>query len=238
MDLQDRTVVVVGGARGIGRAVAQRAHAAGARVVLAARDPARLEEAAATMGEGVCMHVADATREEDVVALMEAVGSFDHLVSTTNRRAGGRVTELQVADVQEAMAAKLLAPLLLAKHAASRVARDGSLTFFSGYLAWRPAAGSTVQSLVNGGLAAFTSALAVELGPVRVNAIAPGTIDSDAWASMEPAQRQAMLEGFAQRAPVGAVGQLEDVVDATMMVMTNRFVSGSVVHVDGGARFT
>lgn len=237
MDLNGKTVVIVGGGSGIGRAIAERASARGARLVLVGRGRERLEAAAAALPGPAEAIVADVTDEDQVAALFERLGTFDHLLSTANRSAGGRVTDLAVADVSEAFGAKLLAPLLLAKHGSPRIAADGSITFFSGYVAWRPAPGGTVQALVNGGLAAFAQALAVELAPVRVNAIAPGLVDSGAWDGMEESARERLFAGYAERAPAGRVGDPGDVAELALLAMTNRALDAAVVLADGGARF-
>ena len=203
--LDARTVLIVGGGSGIGRRIAEQAAAGGARIVLAGRDRERLATVAATLPKGADVHEADVSNEDDVARLLDAVGSFDHLVSTANRAAPGHVTELRREDVEEAFGAKLLAPLLLAKHGASRVAADGSFTFFSGFVAWRPSAGGTVQALVNGGLAHLTQALAVELAPVRVNAVAPGVVDSGVWDGMDPARRDGSSRASRRaRSPAGS----------------------------------
>ncbi len=236
MDLSGRTVVVVGGGSGIGRAIAEKSVGLGARVVLAGRGAERLERAAQELGGEVSAHAADVTREADVAALMESVGRFDHLVSSANRPAGGAVSELAHDDVIAALSTKLVAPLLLAKHGGSRVSADGSFTFFSGFLGWRPSPGGTVQALVNGGLAHLAQALAVELAPVRVNAISPGVVGSDVWDSMEPEARAGVFSGFEQRALTGRIGAVGDVADIALLAMTNASINATVLHADGGAR--
>jgi NAD(P)-dependent dehydrogenase (short-subunit alcohol dehydrogenase family) len=234
--LEGKKVVVVGAGSGIGRSVALAAVAAGAQVTIAGRTRASLEETAAQTGEHVDIRVADASIEEQTAALLEAVGSFDHLVSTIGQSVTGAVHTLTAADVSRAMAGKLWAPFFIVKHGAPRISPDGSFTFFSGIRASRPTPRTSITTLVNGGLEAFARAMAVELAPVRVNVISPGIVDSGAfWGRLTDAERERMFADFAVRAPARRVGTPADQASAVLFAITNPFVTGTVLAVDGGA---
>nr|WP_238426397.1 SDR family oxidoreductase [Streptomyces adustus] len=176
----------------------------------------------------------DITDEESIAALAERAGAFDHLVSTAAVPANGPLAELELGAVQRAFAAKVIGPLLLAKHIADQVRDGGSFTFFSGFVGWRPAPGRTVMATANGALAHLVQALAVEIAPVRVNAISPGIVDSGAWDKLD--NEQAFLRDVAESNLTRRVGAVDDLVQAVPFTITNPFVTGTVVHVDGGAR--
>ena len=113
--------------------------------------------------------------------------------------------------------------------------RDGgSYVFFSGQAAWKPAPGSVITSTVNGGLAFLVRALAVELAPLRVNAVAPGLVDSGALDALGDANKAEIIAAASERNPVGRAGTPSDIVDATMLLLTNGYMTGTVLHVDGG----
>lgn len=235
-DLTGRRVVVIGAGSGIGRALAVRAAQAGAELVLAGRRTQQLDQTAGELPGSPRVHQVDLADEDSVAALARAVGEFDHLVSTANGAATGPVRDLDPADVRRALDAKITGPLLLAKHTADRIAPDGSLTFFSGYAAWRPAPGRVVMATANGALAFLVPALAVELAPVRVNAISPGVVDSGVWDGLG-ARKDEFLTGVAERNPVRRVGTPDDLAQAALHLMTSGFTTGTVLHVDGGGRF-
>jgi NAD(P)-dependent dehydrogenase (short-subunit alcohol dehydrogenase family) len=112
---------------------------------------------------------------------------------------------------------------------------EGSFAFFSGIRAARPAAGTSITSLVNGGLEAFAKAMAVELGPVRVNVISPGIVDSGPfWERLGAEGREKLFADFAQKSPARRVGKPEDLAAAALFAITNPFLTGSVLAVDGG----
>ncbi|MER5864988.1 SDR family oxidoreductase [Kitasatospora sp. NPDC002040] len=233
--LDGRRLVVVGAGSRIGRALARTASAAGAELVLAGPDAARLHATAAELAGPALVQPVDLADEASIAALAERVGPFDHLVSTAAMPANGPVATLELAAVQRAFAAKVIGPLLLAKHLAGQVNEGGSFTFFSGVAAWRPAPERVVMATTNGALAFLVEALAVELAPVRVNAVSPGIVDSGAWDGLA-GRKDAFLDGVAARNPARRVGTPDDLVDAVLYALGNPFVTGTVLHVDGGHR--
>lgn len=220
--LVGKRMLVVGGARGIGAEIARRAQAEGARVVVAARE-----------GGDVRIDVGD---EATVAAAAAFLGGFDHVVSTASAPHDVPVAELDHGQVVAAFGAKVLGPLLLAKHFAPLMPDGGSFLFFSGVVGWRPQPGSVVKGVTNAALSALVTHLAVELGPLRVNAVAPGITDSGAWDRLPDDRRAALYSGAAAGSPLGRIGTLDDVADAALWLLTAGWVTGETVHVDGGTR--
>lgn len=218
-------LVVIGGSSGIGLAVARTAVAAGWDVTVASRDPGRAEIAA----EAVELDVTDAAAVREFFA---SLGPVDHLVSSTVARAGGPVKELDLDAARRAFETKLWGPLAAVQAADVRT----SIVLLSGAAASTPMRGGAATAAVNGAVEALVRTLAVELAPVRVNAVSPGIIDTPTWASMPDDQRDAMFSRLAGALPVGRVGSSEDVADAIWHLLTNGFVTGTVLHVDGGHR--
>jgi NAD(P)-dependent dehydrogenase (short-subunit alcohol dehydrogenase family) len=179
----------------------------------------------------------DLDDESCVAAALTDAGPLDHVVSTAGAAANGPVSDLDIGAVDRAVRAKLGGAILLAKHAAPRLPDHGSLTFFSGFVAWRPRSGQAVMAMTNGGLAHLAPALAVELAPRRVNVISPGVVDTGLWDGLGP-DREAFFERTAETTPARRVGRPRDVARAVLLAMTNTFITGSVLHVDGGARWT
>lgn len=235
MQLEGKKVVIVGAGSGIGRFLAHAASEAGAFVVLAGRRKETLDATGALLGGPWRSYPLDAAVEEEVAAFFHEVGHFDHLVSTASQGIAGPIAKLDAHAIGRAFTAKLWAPIFLTKHGAPRIAADGSFTFFSGIRAARPGAGTSITSLVNGGLEAFARAMAVELGPVRVNVISPGIVDSGPfWERLGPEGREKLFNDFAQKSPARRVGQPEDVAAAALFALANPFLTGTVLAVDGG----
>lgn len=240
MNLQHAKILIVGGSSGMGLALARRCLAAGATVTIAGRSAERLQAAQATLQASAALHAAevDIADEAQVAALFERIGPLDHIVSTAAdiRGAYQWLPALELADAQRVVDSKFFGPLLLAKHGAPRLAAQGSLTFTSGVAAYRPAARGSVVAAINAALEGLVRALAVELAPLRVNAVSPGWVDTPIWADVAGDAKDATLAAMAERLPVGRVGQPADIADAIAFLMGNGFTTGTVLHVEGGHR--
>ncbi|GAA2786967.1 SDR family oxidoreductase [Crossiella cryophila] len=229
--------MVIGAGSGIGKAIAHSLAKAGADLLLAGRDPGALERTAVELAPyagSVDTQPVDLAEEGSVTGLALRAGRVDHVISTASAAANGPVSTMDFTAVRTALAAKVIGPLLLAKHLAERIDPAGSMLFFSGVIAWRPAPGRSVMAATNGALAHLVEALALELAPVRVNAISPGIVDSGAWDALP--DKDGFLAGVAAKNPARRVGTPADLAEAALFTLTNRFVTGSVVHVDGGGR--
>jgi NAD(P)-dependent dehydrogenase (short-subunit alcohol dehydrogenase family) len=110
------------------------------------------------------------------------------------------------------------------------------MTFISGIAAYRPAARGSVVAAVNAALEGLVRALAVELAPIRVNAVSPGWVDTTIWTQVAGDRKAEMLAAMAERLPVGRVGQPEDIADAISFLIGNGFSTGTTLHVEGGHR--
>ncbi|MFJ8854957.1 SDR family oxidoreductase [Streptomyces sp. NPDC102437] len=233
--LGGQRLVIVGAGSRTGRLLAQAASVAGADLVLAGPDPRKLEWTAGELADPAEVVPVDLADEASIAALAKRVGRFDHLVSTAAMPANGPVAELDLTDVQRAFAAKVIGPLLLAKHLACQARESGSFTFFSGVAAWRPSPARTVMATTNGALAFLVQALAVEIAPVRVNAVSPGIVDTGSWDGLG-ADKEAFLRTIAERNPARRVGTPDDLIKAVLYAIDNPYVTGTVLHVDGGGR--
>ncbi|MEU5049115.1 SDR family oxidoreductase [Streptomyces sp. NPDC021096] len=233
--LDAKRLVIVGAGSRVGRRLAQTASAAGAELVLAGPDTARLQATAATLSGPALIQHTDLADEDSIAELAARAGSFDHLVSTAAMPANGPVAQLEIAAVQRAFAAKVFGPLLLAKHLAAQAGEGGSFTFFSGVAAWRPMPERVVTATTNGALAFLVEALAVELAPLRVNAVSPGIVDSGAWDGLGEG-KQDFLRQVGERNPARRTGTPDDLIRAVLYALASPFVTGTVLHVDGGGR--
>lgn len=234
--LEGRTVLVIGRASGIARAVALAARAEGAEVVVAGRDPDKL--AAAYEGEEVRAEHVDVTVDESIEALASRLGSLDHLVTTASARARGLLPELERDALRQSFDTKVIGPVMLAKHFAPRFTEGGSFTLFSGVAAFKPAVGYLGVAITNGAADFLARSLALELAPVRVNAISPGVIDTGIWDALGEEGKQQYFEHFRTHNPARRIGTAEDIADAVLFVMTNPFLTGVTLRVDGGEPLT
>jgi NAD(P)-dependent dehydrogenase (short-subunit alcohol dehydrogenase family) len=235
MTLKNQRVVVVGGTSGIGLATARGAAALGADVVVTGRDERKLSAAADALGEGATAARVDAAEREQLEAFFRELGRLDHLVLAVGGAAGaGPAASLDLADLRAGFDGKFW-PQLASLQAALPVTQPhGSITFVSAASAGSPAPGAAGLAAINGALEAMIPTLAVELKPIRVNAVSPGVIDTPWWDGVPEDDRSALFAQYAAAAPVGRIGTPDDVAQAIVSLITNGFVTGTVVTVDGG----
>jgi NAD(P)-dependent dehydrogenase (short-subunit alcohol dehydrogenase family) len=233
-------IVIVGGSSGMGLALAQKLLAAQAEVTIVGRSADRLRSAVERLGETRLLRtvVADVTSEDQVRDLFASIQALDHIVTTAADIAGvyELLPNMDIATARRVLDSKIIGPLLLAKHGAPRLASNGSITFTSGIAAYRPAARGSVVAAANGALESLAYALAIELAPIRVNVVSPGWTDTPIWEFVAGERKSAVLDAMARRLPAGRIGQPEDVAAAIVSLMQNSFITGTVLHVDGGQR--
>lgn len=230
--LKNRTVLVVGRGSGIAKAVTEAVRAAGATVVVAGRDERAL--AAAYDDPGVTAAAVDLTDETSVAALAGRLGRVDHVVSTASARARGAVGDLDHDTVLRSFDVKVLGPLLLARHFAPRMPEDGSFVLFSGSSARKPAAGMLAVGATNAAVDALTRGLAVELAPIRVNAVSPGTVDTGAYDALGERKKAELFAARAATGPVRRVGRPGEIAEAVVFALSSTFLTGVSLGVDGG----
>lgn len=236
--MQAQTVVVFGGSSGIGAATAKMLRKAGARVIITGRDRSKLEQLAREQ-EGIVPAVVDATDEAAVGQFFAAQAAVDHVViCVSGGKGAGPFKELALADVREAFERKTLAQLIVAQAAARHLRPGGSITFVSAVSARSKLRGTAGLAAVNAAIEAVVPILALELAPVRVNAVSPGIVDTPWWDAMPSAAKADFFDHAAQSLPVGRVGAADEVASVISVLIQNGYVTGSVYEVDGGNHLT
>lgn len=236
MNWAGRHVVILGGSSGIGKELARQAIRRGAIVHVIGRSRERLKECVDELGRNVDTHQADIANEADVKRVFGEITRIDHLVTTAADLTFKPFLDLTDSDIAAMLGSKFWGPIYAVRHAARQMARDGSITFFSGVAAYKGSPGASIVAMLNAGLEGFMRTLAVELSPIRVNVVSPGIVDTPIWNQMGPEKKTAYFDEIAGSLPVKRVGTPEDLAQAALALMENGFISASVVHVDGGAR--
>ena len=230
--LSNQRVLVVGGSSGIGLATAVQASEADAEVVIASRSQAKLDEAMKSLGPKAKAVVLDTGDDAAIERFFAAEAAFDHIVVSAAQTATGPSRSMSLSDAKQSMDSKFWGAYRVAR--AAKFNERATLTFITGFLAVRPSATSVLQGAINAALEGLARGLALELAPVRVNAVSPGLIDTPLWSKMSEDNRQALFSRAAASLPARVVGTPADIANAVLFLMTTPFATGSTVRVDGG----
>jgi NAD(P)-dependent dehydrogenase (short-subunit alcohol dehydrogenase family) len=232
--LLGQTVVVIGGSAGIGLETARRARAEGAKLILAARNPERLEHASRELGTPSSAAF-DATNFDQLKKFFDELPTpIDHVLVTGPGPYYSSLAELEIEKARHDVEAHLLLPLQVARYAAKKIRPGGTVLFMSGTGGRRTALGLALISALTAALPAMTKNLALELAPIRVNLIAAGFVDTPLSASLLGDQLDARREQLRATLPIRRVVGPADVAALAVHLMTNTAVTGATYDIDGG----
>jgi NAD(P)-dependent dehydrogenase (short-subunit alcohol dehydrogenase family) len=222
------TVVIVGGTAGIGRELARFYADAGDDVVITGRDAERCGGVAKEVGGQTRGCGFDLSRPADIASALAGVADVDRLVLAAIERDQNTVADYNIEDALRLVTQKLVGYTEVIHALRPRMTQDAAIVIFGGRAKDRPYPGSTTVSTVNGGVVGMVNALAVELAPIRVNAIHPGIVgDSPYWVDKA-------LDAIVARTPTGRLATMQDIVDAVVFLLSNPSVNGINLNVDGG----
>lgn len=236
MNLAGQRVVILGGTSGIGFATAAAAAREGADVLVVSSKDTSVERALGTLPAGAKGEAVDLTDAGRITAFFERTGAFDHLVFTAGEPlALMALDDLDIEAAREFFTLRYFGALAASSAAAPHIRPGGSIVLTTGIAADRPGAGWAVAASICGAVQSMVRAMAVELAPLRVNAVSPGVVRSPLWSQMTDQEREDMYAQTAASLPVGRVGETEDIAEAYLFLMRQRFATGTIVTVDGGA---
>jgi len=224
------TVVIVGGTQGLGRRLAERFAGDGHQVVLTGRDTERAQAVAAEIGAGARGCALDLSEPHAIEGCLQGVENVDHVVLAAIERDANSVREYDVASAIRLATLKLVGYTEVLHTLCPALHDNSSVLLFGGLAKERPYPGSTTVTSVNGAVETMVRTFAIELAPVRVNALHPGIVgDSPAWEN-----NAAVIEAVTKRTPTGRTITMDEVTDAALFLLRNGAINGVNLNVDGG----
>jgi NAD(P)-dependent dehydrogenase (short-subunit alcohol dehydrogenase family) len=232
MSLKGKRVVVIGGATGIGFAIAELAHKQGASVVLGSSNKEKVQAASARLPDAMG-HAVDLRYESSVNGFFKQIGDFDHLAITAGDWGGPMfvsVHDLDLKQAQELLSVRFWGALAAVKHSCQTIARNGSITLTSGMIGHRPRKGAPVMAAVGGAIEHLAAGLAMDLNPVRVNAVNPGYVLTEQLKRLP----EAVLQSAVAPLPIPRAATPLEAAQAYVYLMLNNYATGQTLSVDGG----
>ena len=221
-------LIIVGGSNGIGRFLAERHAARGDDVVITSRDAGRAAAAASQIGPNVTGIALDLADPHGIATAVAPIDAVDSLVVTAIEQGANTLAGFDIDLAVRSVTTKLVGYPELVRALLPRMSSGASVVLFGGLAKDRPYPGSTMVTTFNGGVSALVTTLAIELAPLRVNALHPGVVgDSPRW-------RDVPDHPHAARTPIGRLVTMEEIADATDFLLANTGINAQNLCIDGG----
>ena len=229
--MKGKRILIVGGGTGIGLRLAEQLIEQGAMVIIASRNIKKLQTIVVRLGNNASARQLDASDEQAVMEFFSELGQFDHLIVTIRPdHLTAPFRESIPADSRSAFDAKFWGQYYLARYCLDTIATNGSIVFTSGIAAARGYSGFSCTAAINGAIESLTKSLAVELAPIRVNAVTAGFIERFA----DDEDRWQMVQNLPARIPTKRLGTQAEAANAYIYLLQNRYTTGTILTVDGG----
>ncbi|MDN5284722.1 MAG: NAD(P)-dependent dehydrogenase, short-chain alcohol dehydrogenase family [Mucilaginibacter sp.] len=225
----------MGGTSGIGLATAKAAAGEGAQVVIASSNQQRVDNALTELPDNAEGYAIDLGHEQNIKTFFEGIGTFDHLIYTAGENLSLiYLNDLELEKAHDFFNLRYWGALASLKYAAPHINKGGSVSLMSGTASARPGAGWLLGASICGAMDGLTRAMAVELAPIRVNAVAAGVIKTNLWNGLSEADREGMYKSLSEALPLKRVGEAEDIALAFTYLMKQQYGTGQILTVDGG----
>lgn len=233
--MTEQNVVIIGGSEGIGLAVAKAARASGAHVLAVSRTRQKLETAKQLVS-GLETRVADINDSQSIAEVFRELEVIDHVYIAAGSTKVGSPLDLPLEDYRQKFDERLWGSIGVVRAAHSLMRPGGSFTFTGGLSSDRPVSGAWVSGIATMAAEQLARVLALELAPIRFNAVAPGYTDTPMWDNIFPGKGAQALDELTRKHLVPRLVTADEVAQAVLLLMQNRAITGETIHVDCGAR--
>ncbi|MEO6868073.1 MAG: SDR family oxidoreductase [Ginsengibacter sp.] len=228
-------VIIAGGASGMGFATAKLLAQKNFEVTILGRNQEKLNQAVADIGHSARGKSVDASKLETLKQAFGEIGKIDHLVIAVSGGKGiGLFRELDFDDLRRGFEGKIFPQLQTAQAILPYITPTGSITFITSISSQSKAIGTAGLGAINGALEIMIPSLAKELKPLRINAVAPGVVNTTWWDFLPSEKKQETFEQYAKTIPLGRIGEPEDIARMIVSFIENNYITGQVIAVDGG----
>ncbi|MNQ99959.1 General stress protein 39 [compost metagenome] len=234
--LLGKKVILLGGTSGFGLETAMAAADEGASVIVVSSSQQKVDSALTVLPEGSKGFIADLGNEKQVEKLFKKIGEFDHLVFTAGDELKfSDLPELDIDEAKQSVNLRFWGAIMAVKHGAPQIREGGSVTLTTGALGRRPRKGAFVIAGMASAIDGLTRALAIELAPIRVNAVCAGTVKTNLLKNMPELEREVFFSNVGNKLLTGRIGNTKDLAEAYLYLMRGSFTTGQIIVVDGGS---
>ena len=227
-------IVIAGGTSGIGLVTAKLLSHKN-NVIILGRDKTKLDNAIYEIEKNVSGKSVDATDRNQLDKAFSEIGLFDHLVIALSGGKGiGMFKDLDLSDLRKGFDGKFFPQLQTAQSALQHINKSGSITFITSISSQSKAMGTAGLGAINGAIEIMIPTLAKELKPLRINAIAPGVVNTTWWDFLSSEKKQETFQKYSDTIPLGRIGEPVDIAKMILSFIDNKYITGQIIAVDGG----
>ena len=227
-------IAIAGGTSGIGLVTAKLLSHKN-NVIILGRDKTKLDNAINEIEKNVSGKSVDATDRNQLDKAFSEIGLFDHLVIALSGGKGiGMFKDLDLSDLRKGFDGKFFPQLQTAQAALQHINKSGSITFITSISSQSKAMGTAGLGAINGAIEIMIPTLAKELKPLRINAIAPGVVNTTWWDFLSSEKKQETFQKYSDTIPLGRIGEPEDIAKMILSFIDNKYITGQIIAVDGG----
>lgn len=235
ISLNGKRIVLIGGTSGFGLATAKAAAADGADLVVVSSRQSSVDRALSELPDGAKGYAVDISEEQQAEDLFKKIGEFDHLIFSAGETLQiSNLVDVNIEESRKFFNIRYWGALMAAKYGSPYIRKGGSIILTNGIVGMRPWKGWSVAASIGGAVESLTKGLAIDLAPIRVNAVCAGMVKTDLWNNMPEADREAMYNEVGSKLLTGRVGEAEDIAEAYLFLMKGNYTTGQVIVVDGG----
>lgn len=234
MNLKDQTILIIGGATGMGFATAGLVENLGGKVIIAGHNQEKNKMALSKLSALAESRFVDVVDQKSIEELFNSIEDLDHVFITAAPGGTGDFLTAPFEIKETYVYGKFWSLFMVTQSAVKKINKKGSVTFITGGFASKPAKGSVLVTAAFHAVEGFAKALTVEMAPIRFNVIRPGFIDSGFWDFMDETAREKLFEKNKKQIAVNRLGKPEDIAKMATSIMMNSFINGQVIEVNGG----
>jgi NAD(P)-dependent dehydrogenase (short-subunit alcohol dehydrogenase family) len=234
MNFKSKIAVIVGGTSGIGFKVAENVIQEGGIVIIGSRSKEKLEKSLTKLGPNAQGFQIDNKDKASIESFFDKIERLDYLFTPGATYSYGAIDQITDEIAESPFKSKFWGQYYAVKHAIPKLSQEGAIVLMSGAASIRPLNFSATYAACNSAIEGLGRALAVELSPIRVNTISPGTVDSELWRNKPEQLRNQVYEFYSKLNITGKVSTVEEVAEAVCFLLKNPSMTGSTLFTDGG----
>ncbi len=232
---KDKKVIIFGGTSGIGYGIVRYLFSKKAKILAASHNTENLEKIKNEIGSDISIFKVNVQNEYEIKNFFSTIDEYDFLIFTSFQYVTGLLKDLTIPDMQNAFQTKFWGQVMAVKYGTEKIKQNGSIVLFSGVYGVKPQIGSITLAAINAAIDCFVKGMALEIAPVRINAISPGWVDTPMRKYKSPEEKKEYINSIEKSIPLKRICEIDDITQMVDSLLKNQYMTGNIIYLDGGA---